>query len=118
MRFRLLLSALMLSLFATAALAADPVGHYTIEGTNPGGGGAYQGTVDVTQTGDTYQIVWTINGARTIGTAVGNKDFMASAYKSGKNSGLALYSAEGGNWAGAWTSVGGTTLGAEHWMRQ
>ena len=39
---------------------ADPTGTYEVEGTNPGGSGAYHGTVTVEPTGDTYRVVWRI----------------------------------------------------------
>lgn len=87
---------LALSLVVAApAFAADPVGNYAVEGTNPGGKGHYAGTVQVTKTGDTYRVVWTIQGAQTFGTGIGNSDFIAVSYGSGKETGLALYGAEG-----------------------
>jgi hypothetical protein len=118
MRLPILFTTIMLFANASLALAADPVGHYTVEGKNPGGDGSYTGIADVTKTGDTYHVVWTIEGERYIGTAIGDKSFMAISYKSGGNTGLALYGEEGANWAGAWTYAGGTKLGIEHWIRQ
>jgi hypothetical protein len=43
---------------------------------------------------------------------------MAISYKSGSETGLALYGEDGGGWKGVWTYQGGTALGAETWARQ
>lgn len=100
-----------------AALAADPVGTYRAEGSNPGGQGKYSGTVMVTKTGETYSVVWVVGGTRYVGTGIGNKDFLAVSYKSGEGTGLALYAADGGNWTGLWTYAGGKELAPEVWKR-
>lgn len=102
----------------TAALAADPVGKYDVEGANPGGNGKYRGTVTVEKTGDTYRVVWVVSGTRYIGTGIGNKDFLAVSYRSGNDTGLALYGSDGGNWSGIWTYAGGREVGPEIWKRQ
>ena len=100
-----------------AAFAADPVGSYDVQGQSPDGS-KYSGTVTVTQTGQTYRVVWKIGNTRYNGTAIGDKNFLAVSYTSGDQSGLALYGADGGNWKGIWTSAGGTKLGAELWSRE
>jgi hypothetical protein len=33
--------------------------------------------VEVTKTGDTYKIVWTIDGTKYIGTGIGDENFLA-----------------------------------------
>lgn len=105
-------------LWSTAAFAADPVGKYDVAGANPGGGDKYHGTVTVEKTGDTYRVVWVVGGTRYIGTGIGNKDFLAVSYRSGNDTGLALYGSDGGNWAGIWTYAGGREVGPEMWKRQ
>ena len=102
----------------TAAFAANPVGSYSVEGTNPGDGSHYTGTVTVERTGDTYRVVWVVGGTRYIGTGIGNHDFLAVSYKSGSDTGLALYGPEGDNWAGVWAYSGARKLGAELWRRR
>jgi hypothetical protein len=99
------------------ALAADPVGSYTIEGTNPGGKGTYSGTATVTKTGETYRVVWVVGGTRYVGTGIGDKNFLAVSYSSSGSSGLALYGADGGNWTGVWAYSGAREMGAEIWKR-
>jgi hypothetical protein len=105
-------------LLCTAAFAADPIGKYDVEGANPGGKGKYHGTVTVEKTGETYRVVWVVGSTRYIGTGIGNKDFIAVSYRSGNDTGLALYGADGGNWAGIWTYAGGREVGPEVWKRQ
>ena len=105
-------------LWSAAALAADPVGAYNVEGGNPGGSGKYHGTVTVEKTGQTYRVVWVVGGTRYVGTGIGNKEFLAVSYRSGNNTGLALYGADGGNWSGIWTYAGGREVGPEVWKRQ
>jgi hypothetical protein len=118
MRLVSTLSALALVVTINAALA-DPVGKYDVEGTNPGNGQSYSGTVTVTQTGQTYQVIWQIAGAKYVGTGIGNKDFIAVSYKAGSdNTGLALYGPQGDDWIGVWTYAGGKQMGTEHWTRQ
>jgi hypothetical protein len=74
--------------------------------------------VDVTKTDATYQIRWVIGDKTTIGTAIGNKEFLAITYKSGDDSGIALYVASSANWDGVWTYAGGTTVSTEKWVRK
>jgi hypothetical protein len=106
-------------LFSVTAAFADPVGRYNVEGTNPGANGSsYSGTVSVERTGQTYKVVWVIGGERFIGTGIGNKDFLAVSYRSGSQTGLALYAPDGDGWAGVWTYAGGTQMGTEHWTER
>ena len=109
-----LVTALMMS---GMAFAADPVGHYSVKGTSPNGGSDYSGDVTVQKTGDTYSVVWTIGDTKFIGTGVGNDEFLTVSYKSGDNTGLALYGHDAEGWTGVWTYAGGKTLGTEKWVR-
>ena len=118
MRHLFALGAAALLWSAATAFAADPVGRYSVEGNNPGGGGKYTGTVTVEKTGETYQVIWVVGGTRYVGTGIGDKNFIAVSYKSGNDTGLALYGADGANWTGVWTYAGGHTMGAEVWKRK
>ena len=118
MRHKFSISVAALLLSAVTAYGADPVGKYSVQGANPGGAGEYSGTVSVEKTGETYRVIWVVGGQRYIGTGIGNKDFIAVSYKSGSETGLALYGADGGNWAGIWTYAGGKTVGPEIWKRE
>ncbi len=116
--FAIAAAAATLVLGFNVAFAANPVGTYKIEGTNPGSGSKSTGTATVEKTGETYRVIWVVAGERYVGTAIGNKDFIAVSYKSGSDTGLALYGEDGGNWAGVWTYAGGRQVGAEIWKRQ
>ena len=96
-----------------------PVGKWlAVQGTNPGDGGRYSGTVSVEKTGQTYRVIWIVGSTRYVGTGIGDKDFIAVSYKSGSDTGLALYGADGGNWSGVWTYAGGRQIGTEVWKRE
>jgi len=57
MRHLFAVSAAALLLSAATAFAADPVGSYSVAGSNPGGGDKYSGTVTVEKTGQTYRVI-------------------------------------------------------------
>jgi hypothetical protein len=84
------------ALLWSAAAFADPVGRYAVEGTNPGGGS---------------QVIWVVGSIRYVGTVIGDHDFIAVSYKSGNDSGLALYGADGDNWSGVWAYAGARQTG-------
>ena len=100
------------------AFAADPVGTYAVRGVNPGGGAEYSGTVQVSRTGETYRVVWNVAGEQFVGTGIGNQDFLAVSYQSGKSTGLALYGAAGSDWQGTWAYAGSRATGGERWTRR
>jgi hypothetical protein len=117
---RTLFAAVALVLTVTAGTAlASPVGRYEVSGTNPGGGEKYSGEVSVERTGDTFRVVWVVGGQQFTGTGIGDKNFLAVSYRSGDQTGLALYAEEGdGTWVGVWTYAGGKKIGTERWERQ
>lgn len=114
----ILITVLAVGLFGTAARAGDPVGTYSVSGSNPGGGGAYTGTATVEKTGGTYKVTWDVAGTHFEGTGLGDSRFLGVGYRTGDNTGLALYSPEGDDWVGVWTYAGGTELGKEKWTRR
>jgi hypothetical protein len=116
MRFLFAAAAFILS--ASTVLGAEPVGRYRVEGTNPGSSSGYSGLAQVEKTGDTYRVVWVVGHTRYIGTGIGDSEFMAVSYRSGRDTGLALYHADGDNWKGVWAYAGARKLGSEVWQRQ
>jgi hypothetical protein len=100
------------------AMAADPVGRYRVEGTNPGSSSTYSGTAQVEKTGDTYRVVWVVGSTRYIGTGIGDNEFIAFSYRSGRDTGLALYKADGDGWDGVWAYAGSRKIGTETWHRE
>ena len=114
---RIATAVLLLLLTITSAIA-DPVGRYTAYGTNPGDHSKYTGTVSVERTGETYRVVWVVEGARYIGTGIGDDNFLAVTYTSTNSTGLALYSQDGAGWRGVWTYAGSDQIGTERWERK
>lgn len=115
---RAILAAVLIGAAAvTPAVAGDPVGHYAVTGTNPGGHGTYDGEAEVTRTGDTLKVVWVIAGRKYVGTGIGDAGFFAVSYRCGNAVGLALYGPKGDDWEGVWTYANGTEIGTEHWTR-
>jgi len=129
MRTILAASAILACTLANAV--ADPVGDYSVKGANPGGNGAYQGSVSVRQTGETYEVIWDIGGTRYTGSALGaapvkgrslmgpadpGDDTLAVGYVSGRSFGLAFYvEQDDGTWKGIWTYGGSDKIGNEVW---
>jgi hypothetical protein len=111
-----LIVALMLS--STWAFAGDPVGRYGVVGSNPGDKGRYSGTVTVERTGETFRVTWDIGSQTFIGTGIGSEKGLAVSYRSGNQTGLAIYGAKGDDWEGVWTFTGGRDVGGEAWTRQ
>jgi hypothetical protein len=111
-----LVAALVLS--STLALAGDPVGRYSVVGTNPGNKARYSGTVRVERTGETFRVTWDIGSQTFVGTGIGSEKGLAVTYRSGSQTGLAIYGANGNNWEGVWTYTGGQDIGGEAWTRQ
>ena len=107
-----------LALSNTLAFAGDPVGRYSVIGSNPGNKGQYAGTVTVERTGETFRVTWDIGSQTFIGTGIGSDKGFAVSYRSGNQTGLAIYGARGDNWEGVWTFTGGQDIGGEAWTRQ
>ncbi|MFL1876242.1 hypothetical protein ACIKT0_13820 [Hansschlegelia beijingensis] len=113
----LVAASVLACLMASSAFAADFAARYDVKGGSPGGEGSYEGVVTVKQTGDaTYQVVWTIGPDKFVGTGIGGPEGLAVGYKSGSNTGIAIYSVEkGGKVEGYWTYAGGKQVGTETW---
>ena len=110
--------AFALVMSGTWAYAGDPVGRYSVVGSNPGGQGRYSGTVTVERTGDTFRVTWNIGSQTFVGTGIGSDKGFAVTYRSGAQTGLAIYGSNGDNWEGVWTYTGGQTIGGEAWTRR
>ena len=108
----------VLVLSSTVAFAGDPVGRYSVIGSNPGNKGQYAGTVTVERTGETFRVTWDIGSQTFVGTGIGSDKGFAVSYRSGSQTGLAIYGATGANWEGVWTYTGGRDIGGEVWTRQ
>ena len=98
--------------------AGDPVGSYRVVGSNPGSSSQYAGTATVERTGDTLRVTWVIGSMTYTGTGIGNDKGFAVAYRTGNQTGVAIYGAKGDGWEGAWSYTGGRSVGAETWTRR
>ncbi len=122
-------------LAAPAVAYADPTGSYDVQGVNPDTGDSYSGEVHVVRKGQTYTVVWDIDGTESIGTGLGAKfvgnrfqmgaasdddQALAVGYVSEDNSfGIAMFFEQpDGSWAGVWTYGGNETVAQETWTRQ
>jgi hypothetical protein len=76
-----LITVLAVGLFGTTAWAGDPVGTYSVSGSNPGGGRAYTGTATVEKTGATYKVTWDVAGTHFEGTSLGDSRFLSVSYR-------------------------------------
>lgn len=124
------LIAFLLILSSGSALAG-PEGKYTVNGTNPGNGSGYEGTVTVERNDQTYSVLWDVGGTKYLGTGIGaanvkgtptmgpasgQDDTIAISYISGGSFGLAFYvEQDNGQWNGIWTYGGSSQIGTEVW---
>ena len=127
----LFLSALVAMILLPIQAVAGPEGNYSVEGTNPGNGDRYRGTVTVRRSGQTYAVVWNISGTEFIGTGLGSANVKGTptmgpasdqdtaisiSYISDGSFGLAYYVEQSnGQWKGIWTYGGSTQIGTEIW---
>ena len=63
-------------------------------------------------------MTWNIGGDRYVGTGIGNHEGLAIAYRSGSQTGIAMYGSRGDGWEGVWTYTGGREIGGEVWTRR
>ncbi|MGY2047970.1 hypothetical protein [Methylobacterium sp. JK268] len=114
------LAALVIALLVAASPAAalDISGRYQVKGATPDNS-SYTGTAEVTKTGETYRVTWSIGGTKYVGTGIGKDGFIAVAYKAGgSDTGICLLVTEDGDRVNVvWTYAGGRTLGGEQWTR-
>ncbi len=57
--------------------------------------GQYTGTVTVERTGETFRVTWDIGSQTFVGTGIGSDKGLAVSYRSGNQTGLAIYGAKG-----------------------
>lgn len=121
-------------IWTAPAAFAGPEGDYRVVGTNPDSKGEYEGVVSVRRNGETYQVIWDVQGTRFVGVGLGavirdgrflvgpaNKNDIAISvsYISGDSYGLAMYfEREDGSWEGVWTYGGSDQVATENWYRR
>lgn len=95
--------------------AAAPLGQWKVLGSNPGEPQKrYQGSVSITQLGQTYRVVWTVENQQIVGHGILFNGVFSVAYTGG----IAVYVLNAqGQWEGQWSPNNGPTLGLEVWAR-
>lgn len=105
---------------ATGGTPGQLEGEYDIKGSNPDGRGGYAGKLRISQTGDTYQLRWTIPGSRTyygVGLKVG--DSLHVGWSTGSNTyAIISYAFTGGMAEGIWTVGGSSRTAKENLARK
>ena len=97
---------------AAVAQARD----FKVQGTDMGGGGAYEGRVSAEIIGNTVKVTWVVGSSRYTGTGVVDGDWLA-VYFTGPTTGVALYKVDSnGAFHGKWTTAGSTQVGTEDWI--
>ena len=88
-------------------------GAYACRGTDIGGG-AYEGTLDVRQAGQTYQLKWTVSGRELIGVGLLTSNGMAASFSDFQTVvGLVVFVSKGGELVGQWTAIGAGGVSTE-----
>jgi hypothetical protein len=100
-------------------IASDLTGQYRVEGTNPSGR-QYQGTAEITENGETYQIRWNIGPNETYeGVGILQEDALAVSFQSGQVSGVVVYQIqEGPKFVGRWAVMGDRKIKTETLTKQ
>lgn len=91
----------------------DVVGNYTLTGRNATGS-TYKGFVAVSQTGDTYRVVWRIGRQTFVGTGILTGNVFSVAY----NGGLAVYQFTSAGVRGRWALINARQISTEDWTRR
>ncbi len=110
---------------ATDAMADDPTGIYDVTGVVRDASGSYTGSVEVTKTGETFAVTWTLGDDVTTGIGIASGEGpdapnrFAIAFGSTQSFGvLDLTLQPDGSWNGPWVYVGGQTISVETWTRR
>ena len=100
-------------LFIGAPALAQPVGTFAVAGQD------YTGTVTVTQTGQTFNVAWTIGPQRFRGIGIFVNGVLSVGYSGEGATGIALYrESSPGVWEGPWALVNEQQTHTERWTRQ
>jgi hypothetical protein len=107
---------LVLLVLSTPALADE--GRYRLNGTSPGGGGAYTGEVEVQRRGEALYAAWVVGQQQYVGVGLLVADQLSFAIQDRQGQVfIAVYRRTATGWAGIWTTLGGTTVGTEIWEK-
>jgi hypothetical protein len=94
-----------------AAALANPAGQYNVKR------GGTAGTVNVERTGDTFRVVWRINGRSIEGVGILDADVFSTAFMTGSEIGIANYTVSETGWNGL-VRLGAAGEDTERWVRK
>lgn len=93
---------------------SDLAGSYRIgTGLNPDGS-AYDGTVKIKASGDTYTLDWTAAGRAYQGLGIARRGVLGASWGVAASGGVVVYEIDGGTLRGVWAPQRGTKLGMEN----
>ncbi|HMR05881.1 MAG TPA: hypothetical protein PKA88_08885 [Polyangiaceae bacterium] len=101
---------------APAAAAGNHAGTYTISAAaNPGGGGGYKGSVDISAVGSAFKLKWTLEGQPGYsGVGIDQDGILGVGWGTGERYGVVVYQVDGGTLKGRWaTSAAEQGVGLE-----
>lgn len=104
---------------ATGGTPGKLEGHYLVTGLNPGAQKPYAGQLDLTRTGDTYQMHWKVTNGSNTGIGIEVDDDLYAAWGDKDHAvGVVSYTFEGKGAKGVWTLGGESETGTENLVRQ
>jgi hypothetical protein len=111
-----------------AALAVVPASgesnRFKVQGSNPGGAGTYEGTVDLTPIEGTgaatmvFKVVYTLGSTTVEGVGMvspSNNNVLAVAFPDGAGAGILVLSGSDDSAKGEWFAPSQTAVGSEGW---
>ena len=120
MRTVLIATILAAAACAGAARAQVPiVGTYAVEGSCPGQGAIYRGTVTITHPHAVYMVRWNLDsGQSSAGQALEQDGRLAIAYTLDNGGGVMITRPTATGWEGSWALFGSTVACVERWRRR
>ena len=120
MNIRMALILFVILSLPIAAFAGGIEGIYDCKGINPGGAGAYEGTVSIIENNDIYKVTWTLGSSVYLGTGLLINDMLSVGYSDSSKSwfGVIVYSVKGNKLKGKWITLGNEKAGTETLTRR
>jgi hypothetical protein len=92
-------------------------GRYAVRGLNPDGTTSYQGKLEITKTGQTYQLQWEVLGRSYKGVGIKTDDALFVAWGEKDPFGVVSYHFDGSQATGVWAMGGQSQIAVENLTR-
>ncbi|MBD2464093.1 hypothetical protein H6G89_24120 [Oscillatoria sp. FACHB-1407] len=92
-------------------------GTYQVQGVNPNNEGDYEGTLEIQQTGDTYQLSWEVGSDVYTGVGLRSGDWLAVSWGEPGSFGVMAFAIADNTMSGRWAVPDETQLGVENLAR-